>query len=178
MTSPTALCRRALFASLLAFAGSLAAAEPAESTRIEVTWTDPSALTETKDAHGRGWNRGEAWLVDLRKHLVRQADRVLPTGERLEVTFTDIKLAGSFEPWRGPRFDDVRIVKDIYPPRIDLRFTVKSADGSVLADGERTLRDPGFLTRSIANTSDPLRYEKRMLDEWVRREFKADNRGS
>lgn len=152
-------------------------AEPTTPTRVNVTWPEPATLSEVKEAHGRGWQRGEAWLVDLRKHLVRQADRVLPSGERLDVTFTDIKLAGSFEPWRGPQFDDVRIVKDIYPPRIDLRFTVTAADGHVVADGERTLRDPGFLTRSIANSSDPLRYEKRLLDDWVRREFDSGKRG-
>ena len=96
---------------------------------------------------------------------------MLPAGQQLAVTLTDIKLAGAFEPWRGPQFDDVRIVKDIYPPRIDLRFTLKSADGAILAEGERTLRDVGFLTRGMANTSDPLRYEKRMLDDWLNREF-------
>ena len=169
---------RALGLVLLAGMAFAAGAEQAAPTRVNVSWPEPASLSEVKEAHGRGWQRGEAWLVDLRKHLVRQADRVLPTGERLDVTFTDVKLAGSFEPWHGPRFDDVRIVKDIYPPRIDLRFTLTSADGHVVADGERTLRDPGFLTRSIANTSDPLRYEKRLLNDWVRREFNAGKRGS
>ena len=169
---------RKLALGVLATVAFAAHAEPSAPTRVNVTWPEPATLSEVKEAHGRGWQRGEAWLVDLRKHLVRHADRVLPAGERLDVTFTDIKLAGSFEPWRGPQFDDVRIVKDIYPPRIDLRFTVTSADGNVVAEGERTLRDPGFLTRNIANASDPLRYEKRLLDDWLRREFDPDQRGS
>jgi len=104
------------------------------------------------------------------------AERVLPPGDRLDVTITDIKLAGAYEPWRGSRYDDVRIVKDIYPPRIDLKFVLSGADGRVIAEGERKLRDPGFLTRTIANTSDPLRYEKRLLDEWLRNELTADAR--
>ncbi len=141
------------------------------AARVTVAWPDVATLSETKESHGRGWQRGEAWLVELRKHVVRVAERTLPPGDRLEVTFTDIKLAGSFEPWRGPQLDDVRIVKDIYPPRIDLRFVRRGADGQVVAEGERALRDPGFLTRSIANARDPLRYEKRLLDEWLRREF-------
>lgn len=150
---------------------ALAAEKPATPLRASVSWTDPSQFDEVRDSHGRGMIKSGVWLGDLKKHLERRATRVLREGQQLEVTFTDIKLAGQFEPWRGPQFDDVRIVKDIYPPRIDLRFTLKSADGRVIEEGERTLRDLGFLTRSIANTSDTLRYEKRMLDEWLNRDF-------
>lgn len=155
-----------------AFAAPLMAADkPSTPLRASVSWTDPGEFDEVKDSHGRGMIKSGVWLAELKKHLERRATRVLPEGQQLEVTFTDIKLAGQFEPWRGPQFDDVRIVKDIYPPRIDLRFTLKSADGRVIEEGERTLRDLGFLTRSIANTSDTLRYEKRMLDEWLNRDF-------
>ncbi|MBN8480466.1 MAG: DUF3016 domain-containing protein [Xanthomonadales bacterium] len=174
MSSPTLPCLVVLFA----LASTPARAADGEAPRITVAWPDVATLSETKEAHGRGWQRGQAWLEALRKQVVRTAERTLAPDERLDVTFTDIKLAGSFEPWRGPQFDDVRIVKDIYPPRIDLRFVLRSGDGQVIAEGERTLRDPGFLTRSIANANDPLRYEKRMLDEWLRREFGKDVRKS
>ena len=148
-----------------------AAGEERAASRASVDWTDPAGFREVRESHGRGMLRGTAWLDTLKTHLERRATRVLPPDRHLEVTFTDIKLAGAFEPWRGPHYDDVRIVKDIYPPRIDLRFVLKSGDGSILAEGERTLRDVGFLTRGMANTSDPLRYERRMLDEWLDREF-------
>ncbi|HNR92380.1 MAG TPA: DUF3016 domain-containing protein [Dokdonella sp.] len=175
MNPAYSLLRPFLFAGLAAASLTIAAAE-APPSRVSVEWSDVASLSETKEAHGRGWQRGEAWLVDLRKHLQRSAERVLPPGDRLDVTITDIKLAGAYEPWRGSRYDDVRIVKDIYPPRIDLKFVLSGADGRVIAEGERKLRDPGFLTRTIANTSDPLRYEKRLLDEWLRNELTADAR--
>ena len=89
----------------------------------------------------------------------------------LRVTVTDVDMAGDFEPWRGPRFDDVRIVKDIYPPRIELRFRLLDANGSVLREGERTLRDSAFLMRDGAHETDSLRFEKRLLDQWLRKEF-------
>lgn len=149
-----------------------AAEEPtATPSRATVSWSDPAEFAEVRDSHGRGLTKAEDWLASLKKHVERRADRVLPAGQQLEVVFTDVKLAGQFEPWRGPQFDDVRIVKDIYPPRIELRFVLKSADGSVIEQGDRKLRDLGFLTRSMANTSDPLRYEKRMLDDWINRDF-------
>ena len=46
------------------------------------------------------------------------------------------------------------------------------ADGKVVAEGERKLSDPRYLMGiQPLNDSDPLRYEKRMIDSWVRREF-------
>ena len=160
----------AVFAALAlpSFATDTAAAV---DSRVSVSWSDPAKFAEVRDSHGRGLTRSDVWLDGLKKHLERRAARALPDGQQLEVRFTDIKLAGAFEPWHGPQFDDVRIIKDIYPPRIDLHFALKSADGSVIAEGERTLRDLGFLSRGSGNTSDVLRYEKRMLDDWINREF-------
>ena len=58
----------------------------------------------------------------------------------MTVTITDIKRAGDYEPWQGPRLDDVRIMRNIYPPRINLQFTVTDAQGQVIDQGERNER--------------------------------------
>jgi len=63
------------------------------------------------------------------------------------------------------------VIKNIYPPRIDLTFTQTDANGAVVKEGERQLRDPAFMQRGILNSTDPLRFEKRMLDDWLRKEF-------
>jgi hypothetical protein len=149
---------------------SALAASPATS-RISVSWNDPAELTEVKDTVTRRTDNALSWLKDLKKYLVRRAEMRLPEGNHLDVRFNDIKLAGSYEPWRGPAMDNVRIVKDVYPPRIDLSFTLTDASGQVLERGDRKLRDPAFMQRGLANDSDPLRYEKRMLDDWLAREF-------
>jgi hypothetical protein len=145
---------------------------PAES-RIAVDWTNPADFSEAKMSYGTGLGREapDEWLGNLAKHLRSRADRMLPSGQNLQVTFTNVQRAGIYEPWRGPRLDDVRIIKDLYPPRIDLSFTLTDAAGSVIKQGTRELRDPSFLQRGRLNETDPLRFEKRMLDDWLRREF-------
>ena len=81
-----------------------------------------------------------------------------------------LKLAG--EPWRGPRFDDVRIVKDIYPPRISLSFRLTDAEGNVVKEGKRELRDLAFMMKiNMSFRDDSVRYEKALLDDWLRAEF-------
>jgi hypothetical protein len=161
------------YAAGLALGLSLAASavEPNAASQVNVNWTDPAKFTEVRYSHGFGRPDPEVWLAALSKSVTRNASRVLEAGQHLDVTFTDIKLAGQYEPWRGPGFSDVRIVKSIYPPRIDLTFTLTDASGAVLASGERDLRDPGFLTNSPLNTSDPYRFENRLLMDWMRREF-------
>ena len=113
-----------------------------------------------------------AYLEQLRSHLAKRAGSLLAAGERLSVSITEVDMAGEFEAWRPPS-GEARIVKDIYPPRIDLRFRVSDADGRTVREGERTLRDSAFLMRDGIDDSDPLRFEKRLLDAWLRKEFTA-----
>ena len=83
---------------------------------------------------------------------------------------TDVDRAGNFEPWRPYPMREVRIIKDIYPPRIDLRFRLLDADGKTIREGTRKLRDPGFMSDSINTSSnDTLRYEKALIDRWLRK---------
>jgi len=157
-------------ALMLMCAVASAAPQPAPS-RIDVDWSDPATFSDTRENPGSDRYRPEEWLRLLARHLRVRADRALPAGERLNVLFTDVDRAGTFEPWRGPRWDEIRIIKDFYPPRIDLHFSVTDAAGAVVAEGDRQLRDPGFLSRSVPFSNDSLRYEKRLLDDWLRREF-------
>ena len=89
-------------------------------------------------------------------------------GCKLTVTFTDIDLAGEFEPWRGPQFDEVRIVKDIYPPGFKFAYTLTDANGKVLKEGTENIRDMNFQMRLLIDTNDTLRYEKDILTDWMR----------
>ena len=165
--------RALVVAIALAFASVASAAPQASDSRVQVDWTKPGDFSEAKQYPGSGLGREspDEWLTDLANHLRYRAERVLPQGDDLHVTFTNVQRAGTYEPWRGPQWDDVRIIKDIYPPRIDLTFTLTDANGGVVKEGKRELRDPAFLQRGILNESDPLRFEKRMLDDWLRSEF-------
>ncbi len=112
--------------------------------------------------------------VGYRKELLRYLEqRAAPhvAGRASTIVVTHIDLAGEFEPWRGSALYRVWIVRDFYPPRIDLRFKLRGPDGEVIREGGRSLRDPLFLKRS-GYRDDPLRHEKMLLDyDWLRAEF-------
>lgn len=92
------------------------------------------------------------------------------------MTFTDVDLAGDFPPARSARMDDVRIIKDIYPPRFVLSFRVTDATGTVVKQGHRELTDTAFMLNSaFLDRSDTLRYEKALLNTWFREEFPRES---
>ncbi|HEY0945139.1 MAG TPA: DUF3016 domain-containing protein, partial [Opitutaceae bacterium] len=167
---------RLLSVSLVALAVTLpavAAPETAkpDTSRIQVTYVDPEKFTDVKDDYFGTEKGRDNYLDQLKEYIVERANRRLPAGQTLSVSVTDIDMAGDFEPWRGPTFNDVRIVKDIYPPRIDLSFKITGADGKVVAEGKRELRDLSFLMNLSIDRQDPLRHEKNLLDDWMRRDL-------
>jgi hypothetical protein len=156
--------KSALSALLLAMALPAAAA-------TTVTYVNPERFTDV--GRDRFHADREDYLAAIQSHLVERADATVPADARLQVWITDVDMAGDFEPWRTPR-QDVRVIRDLYPPRINLRFRLEGPDGRVLKEGERSLIDQAFLQGGAAlPTSDPVRYEEALLDRWLSREFGA-----
>ena len=160
-----------LFAAALA-AGAIPAL-PADS-QVEVRFSDLSKFSDLRNSRMTNERERQGLADELRKHIESQAPRRLPAGTRLAVTITEIDMAGEFWPIAGgPANSDYRVVKDRFPPRIDLDFRLMQADGSVAREGHRELRDPLFLSSVSPIGSDHLRYEKSLLERWLDREFAA-----
>jgi len=149
-----------------------------EQGPVAVRWEDPKTFSEIRYSHNATESRRGNWVERLAAHLRQQAQPRLGAGERLEVTLTDIDLAGEYEPWHGPQLYDTRVIRDLYPPRVTLTFKRIAADGTTLAEGERKLSDPGFLMSSSTAglSSDPLRFEKSLIDRWLQRELPSQSR--
>lgn len=139
--------------------------------RAEVLFFEPEKFTDVRDSYMGDATR-TTYLEQIRDHVLEQAKYYVPEGHKLSVTFTDIDMAGDFEPWHGPRWDDIRVVKDIYPPRILLTFRLTDAAGNVVKEGKRDLRDLAFMMKiTMSFRDDPVRHEKALLDDWLRSDF-------
>jgi hypothetical protein len=149
-----------------------AASEPRgttlQSDRAEVSYRNTSM---SPSEVGQFPDRREEWLADLSNYILAQAARAVPQGQRLSVTLTDVRLAGMYEPWRGPAWSNVRVVRDTTPPRIDLIFRLETSQGAVLKEGSRSLRDIDFLNSSLRYRGEALSYEKSLVDDWMRKEI-------
>jgi len=149
-----------------------------DSGRVTVTFWEPENFTDLRETSGDFDNeRGrEQYLPLLKEYLEQQAAKRLSPGLRLNLTFTDIDLAGDFEPWHGVDFQDIRIVKDLYLPRLAFRYQVTDASGQTVREGECRLVDGAFLMSVSPTNNDSLRFEKEMLDRWLRQEFPRGSR--
>ncbi|WP_158277572.1 DUF3016 domain-containing protein [Opitutus sp. ER46] len=165
-----------LVAAALAAMPSMQAASqatPAPDARAEVAFVSPDKFTDVRDSYTGSESARDATLEQIREYFVEQAKRFVPEGYKLSVSVTDIDLAGDFEPWRGPNWDDVRVVKDIYPPRITMSFRLTDSTGKVVKEGKRDLRDLAFMMKiTTVFRDDPLRHEKTLISDWFRDEFR------
>ena len=143
---------------------------PAEGP-VDVRWRDPETFAEIRNSGNPTEARRGDWVADLAQYLRKRASPRLAAGERLEVEFIDIDLAGDFEPWRDINLQDTRMLREIYPPRITLSFIRSDASGAVIAQGERRLVDFMYVGGPGGSDTDALRYEKRMIDQWLARDM-------
>jgi len=170
---------RAVWALVLAVGLAMtAAAAPSEPpARVQVSWAPIDQLSETRNnPPDRGWLRPDQWMKSLGDRLRKTADRILPPGQQLQVRVDDISLAGRLEPLYRPGQRDLRVMKESYWPWMNLHFVLLAADRTAIREGDARLSDGAYLRRAVAaDPNDPLRYEKRMIDEWLRAEFGAKN---
>jgi hypothetical protein len=166
---------RAIWATALAASLAVAAvaAPSAPPARIQVSWAPIDQLSETRNnPPNRGWLRPDQWMKSLGDRLRKTADRTLPPGQQLEVRVDDISLAGRLEPVYRPGQQDLRVMKESYWPWMNLHFVLRAADGTMIREGDAKLSDGSYLRRAVAaDPNDPLRYDKRMIDRWLREEF-------
>ena len=164
----------ALAAALLP---ALALAQP---KAVDVRFGDLDKFTDFRLTDSGAERERPDLADDLRRLLERRGPQFIPAGSHLDVTIRDVDMAGELEPnMRSPHMM-TRIVRGVYIPRIDLDFKLVGADGRVLKEGRRELRDPSFLNgpRVSSYRNESLAYEKAMLDRWLAREFPAERRAA
>lgn len=148
--------------ALAALLASQAAAQEGKADAVSVVLQSPEEFTDLEPPHAA------RVLTDF---LQAAAARRLSAGQTLEVVITDVDMAGGYEPG-ATQHERVRKLRPTFPPRIDLRFTLRDEGGNIVREGERTLRDLGYQMRPRAkNDPDPLVYERIMLHEWLAQEF-------
>lgn len=145
---------------------------PTLGAEIKVEFAKPQDGYTDFSVDGRHTPRARAALeAEITEYVHRLAARHLPAKAHLELTFNDIDLAGAYEPWR-PRLDNVRIIRAVYPPRLQFSYGLRDESGALIKQGSTELTDLDFLRRVYTQpSSDRLRFEKRLLKEWFQQTF-------
>lgn len=151
LMKPTLLAAATLLASAAAWAD------------VSVTYVKPDDYTDVP----RNQIDRDRVLKDFSAYFTT-LDKKLPAGQSLKIEVLDIDLAGRLYPRHMG--DDIRIMNGGADwPRLQLRYTL-SQDGQVLRSGEEQLSNMNYqMTLSRHNDSEPLRYEKQMIDDWFKK---------
>lgn len=118
----------------------------------------------------------ERLLKDFGEYFAK-LETSLPAGQDLRIDVLDMDMAGRIVPtFRAGQ--DLRVLRGGADwPHMKLRYTL-SANGQVLSSGEEMLSDMSYLNHiNKYSDGDSLRYEKRMVDEWFNKKFKASSKG-
>ncbi len=154
------------FFASLALAAFAAGAQAAGT--VQVQFVQPEKFADIRD---QAFSR-ERNLEMVKRLLERAAAPYVADGQTLKIDVLDIDLAG--EPKPDARVNDVRVLRGKADwPRIDLRYTLESP-GQPARSGQGSVKDMAYLQRGVGGlpVDEPLRYERRMMDEWFKAEFR------
>jgi hypothetical protein len=113
---------------------------------------------------------------ELEDELKQFAKRYIVGDHTLEIVFIDIDMAGDIQPWRNSHNADIRYIERIYPPRMELGYTLKGADGTVISEGTERIADIAFdfnILAPIRSSSMSFFYEITLLEDWIRKNFRS-----
>lgn len=155
--------------TLIALFTMISFSNVANAATSEVTWKDYEKYRDIHPGEGNRKAFRESTFHNFEKHFTKLAEN-LPEGQVLKIVVTDVDLAGDTNAAGIRR---VRIVKEIYFPRMNFSYELVNADGSVVISDEVELKDMSFMTTSrLKYRNDSIGYEKKMLDDWFFTAFK------
>lgn len=145
-----------------------AAASASAAGTVSVAFVKPQGFTDVRDGFATSY---EQVLASLKLQFEEAAAPYVGDGQTLKIEVLDVDLAG--ETRYGARQNNPRLLKGRADwPRIELRYVLETS-GQAVRRGEARLQDMAYLNRRGGLPYDPqLAYERRMLNEWFRDEFK------
>lgn len=156
------------FVSLNVYADEVKEDPITEDGVVKITWQKVDNFRDVK-AVGDIQSRYELRTFEtLTKSLNKTASKAFKPNQKLEMVVTDVDLAGDVRPTFGATPNDIRVVKDLYPPRMTFSYKVLEGEQVIVA-GDEKLRDMGFMQTVGVTNDKPLRYEIKMLDEWLKK---------
>lgn len=144
-----------------------------QAAEVNLKWQQPEEYTDIRANTLARQQMYEQRVIDeLGRHIQDAADKYLPPDQKLNMTVTDVDLAGDVDYFFTRFAQGVRVVSNLHFPRIEFTWELVNANGEVIRSGDENVRDMGFQyagTRSIKRAE--FDYEERMIDDWFRETF-------
>ncbi|MDC8829963.1 DUF3016 domain-containing protein [Alteromonas gilva] len=141
-----------------------------EQPLVEITWQEPESYTDVKPGNESRKRFRERVFKELDEYFNKLAEQ-LPEGQTLNVTVTNLDLAGQVWPTFGMGARDIRIIESMFIPRMAFSYELKEG-GQVMKSAEVSIKDMSFMNSTARfRTNEPFAYEKFMIKRWFNQEF-------
>ncbi|MFK3977586.1 MULTISPECIES: DUF3016 domain-containing protein [Shewanella] len=135
---------------------------------VKIEWQNPKDFSDIRTSNELQ-SRFENRLFDtLTKNINKEAEKTLKPGQTLQMTVTNFDLAGDMRPTFGATPGDLRVVKDLYPPRATFSYTIKEGD-QVIIVGDEKITDMSFMSNSHRFNDRPFQYETTLFTDWLQK---------
>ncbi|MBC3871557.1 DUF3016 domain-containing protein [Undibacterium oligocarboniphilum] len=142
----------------------------AHAGEVSVTWYEPEKYTDIRPTN----ETREVFRDRVTKELglvFADLAKKLPDDVKWLVTVTDVDLAGDVRPMMHGGMNDIRIIKDVYWPRMALQFQMTDSTGKVIAEGKEDIKDMNFMMGiRIPSGNTSFEYEEKMLHDWFKKQ--------
>lgn len=157
-----------LCAVALSFQVHAATTEKTETTSaVKVNWLNPEKFSDIRPTNGTRKGYQERVIKAFDKILGELAEK-LPAGYTLEISVKDLDLAGDVNPMYRMDNTDIRVIKDIYFPRMKFDYVLFDQNRQqIQKESDVKIKDMGFMTSSnIGYQNREFAYEHEMLKKW------------
>lgn len=138
---------------------------------VAIVWQDPAKYSDIEATVGLQSKFEKYLFSELTDELGQMANQSLAKDQQLDLLVTNVDLAGDVQPTFGGAADDVRIVTDLYPPKISFDYVLRQ-NGKVIKSGTEKLDNMSFLFGIQPITSQPFPYERDLLTKWFKQTIK------
>lgn len=136
---------------------------------VKVEYKDYKKFTDMKPANEARGSYEKRTMANFDKIFADLAKQ-LPEGYSWNVVVTDIDLAGDVDYMFTQTGQQIRVIKDIFIPRINFSYTLLDQNKVMVAEEKDfKLKDMGFMTRiNNSRANQPYEHERLMLERWFK----------
>lgn len=137
-----------------------------QAADVKVEWQDVSKFSDVRPSNETS--------AEFHQRLVKEFDEIfaslakrLPDNYQLIINVKDIDLAGDLRPFYRASLHDIRVMREIYWPRMSFDYELKDAQGQSLVKDSVALSDMAYLNRINFAHHSEFKYEEQMLRDWL-----------
>ncbi len=150
---------------VLSIITALVAVGAACAGQARVTWQEPDGYTDIREGNDLRDSFRQTLFRDF-ELLFADLAKQLPDGCMLDITVTDVDLAGEVNPMHFGLWQDIRVIKALYWPRMSFDYKLTDSTGQMLVSGHEDIKDMAFFDRGVQRRLTRFSFEERMLRDW------------